>query len=407
MVIRDLARQPHSHGGDPINLEGGSSEATTSGEHSRAENQYYQQIESQHISVPNHDVDTVVDETGLVNSEEPGCRDVFVTSQRATSLVLAGSHRTAAQESPAQQEAIQDVDLAKGDGQLNLTTILEQSSVQTYAFSVCGRLTSCTRNCLCSCHSRGASAMRFSLPPFLRHISGSLFVGYTGYPLTSTRCDRHSCLKKRQTQIEIAYLFPSWFLQGALRVLIARSFGSITVSLKVYRTLPWESGSIFQCAQQGNVTLLKQRIEEDPTSVNALCDSDGAAPLYHALAFTQIDVARALLQAGADPYLEGGRPHALALATQMVLVGQLSPEVCRALTELLPVSNYTKELELSFLHKVVVGLCPVGLEPILQGCDSLILEQLDVGDGKGWTPLHWATARNDISSIQKLLKSWC
>lgn len=286
----------------------------------------------------------------------------------------------------------------------------EQSSARTYAFSVSSQSSSCSRVCPCSCHRQKPAAFRFSIPPLLGKICGDLFGGYTGYPVASPRCSHQSCLRLTQMRLHLIYLFPSWFVRKSLEILIQRSFGGITVNLKIYREMEWRTGSIFQCAANGNLPLLEQRLREDPTCVNARMPGPGTTPLQIALisgySESHMDLVEALLQNGADPYMVGGyNLPTMARATELVLSNQRPQYISRRITELLPITAYIEELGLCFLTKVVLRLCPVDLKSVLQSADDTILQQLESRDEIGRTPLHWAAASNDSCSARELLKA--
>ncbi|KAF7538386.1 hypothetical protein G7054_g2963 [Neopestalotiopsis clavispora] len=212
-----------------------------------------------------------------------------------------------------------------------------QFSAHACAFAVHSRPSKCHDECSCSCHRRKPLEMRFSLPPLLRNVCGTLFGGYKGDPIISSRCDQSQCLQQGHMRLRLTYLFPSWFLR--------------------------------------------------------------------AIHYSWIQGVEMCLKYGADPYLEGpgSRPPAILKATQMILCEMLAPSVCCRLVELLPISSYVNDLDLSFLAKVVIGICPVNLESVLQSRDPLILAQLDSLDETGRTPLHWAAARNDALAARILI----
>lgn len=206
-------------------------------------------------------------------------------------------------------------------------------------------------------------------------------------------------------RLHLTYIFPTWFLRYVLHTLINWSHGSITFSLKLCDIRPNESFPAFFCALQGNIDVLEQCLREDPTCVNAW-SANGATPLHSALHVSWMQGVEVCLKYGADPYSEGpGIPSAISKATQMILCEMLSPSDCCKLVELLPISSYINDIDLSFLAKVVIGICPVSLESILQSRDPLILAQIDSLDETGRTPLHWAAARNDAFASRKLIQA--
>ncbi|ETS82463.1 hypothetical protein PFICI_04339 [Pestalotiopsis fici W106-1] len=278
-------------------------------------------------------------------------------------------------------------------------------SSQACAFAVHSQPSNCADKCPCSCHRRRPLESRFSLPPLLRNICGTLFGGYKGDPIVSSRCDRSQCLRQGHMRLRLTYLFPSWFLRRVLHTFINWSQGSITVSLKTCDIRASESFAAFKSAHEGNLQVLEQCLRDDPAGVNAWA-VNGSAPLHAAIYVGWVQGVETLLKYGADAYLEGpGNPSAISKASQLILCERLSPSICCRLVELLPVSSYVKDLDLSFLAKVVIGICPISLESILQSHDPLILAQLDSLDESGRTPLHWAAARNDAVASRILIQA--
>ena len=71
-----------------------------------------------------------------------------------------------------------------------------------------GNTSECNRSCSCSCHIR----RRLKSPRLLDVFLGTLFIGYSGSPLLSQRCDKVSCRGRRNSSTSFIYQFPQWFL---------------------------------------------------------------------------------------------------------------------------------------------------------------------------------------------------
>ncbi|ETS76342.1 hypothetical protein PFICI_11729 [Pestalotiopsis fici W106-1] len=331
--------------------------------------------------------------------DKANCSDsTRITLQRTT---------TADQDTEAAQSVVLE---AESSGFPLKSMLDEQSSARTYAFSVYSQSPGCQRGCPCSCHSQKPADIKFSMPPLLGKICGDLFCRYIGYPTTSPKCSHRSCLRQGQMHLRMIYLFPGWFIRRSLELLIKRSFGGITFSLKTYRELQWESGSIYQCARDGNVPLLEQRLREDPTCVNARIVGRGGTPLQialaHAVSDRHVNLVEVLLRNGADPYMAGtGNIPVIAKATEFILSNRIPRHISRRITELMPISAYIDDIGLSFLTKVVLGLCPIDLKLVLEGADRSVLQQLESRDEYSRTPLHWAAALQDGLSVRELLKA--
>jgi hypothetical protein len=69
-----------------------------------------------------------------------------------------------------------------------------------------------------------------------------------------------------------------------------------------------ESKEMIKAAKSGNVARVSELLAEDPTFLHAR-DTDGSTPLHHAAWKGHAEVARVLLDAGADHSLENENPH--------------------------------------------------------------------------------------------------
>jgi hypothetical protein len=66
----------------------------------------------------------------------------------------------------------------------------------------------CRTGCQCACHSQSRSAT----PGMFDRMLGQLFVGYSGLPLISPRCNNDSCLKSKASNLTFEYWFPLGFV---------------------------------------------------------------------------------------------------------------------------------------------------------------------------------------------------
>ena len=127
----------------------------------------------------------------------------------------------------------------------------------------------CSPNCKCDCHTTHT----LRSPAIVDHVFGSLFVGYSGYPITGNfqECTEISCLSQRTFRAHVLYIFPSWFLTRAVVLgLTTQSLSEISISLNVYRVVP--SGSeIFRLAWLDDVDGLKELFRKGLASPNDVC----------------------------------------------------------------------------------------------------------------------------------------
>ncbi|KAL9115573.1 MAG: hypothetical protein Q9187_007273 [Circinaria calcarea] len=211
----------------------------------------------------------------------------------------------------------------------------------------------CTPDCTCCCHQRST----WRSPPVLKDFLGLLFVGYTGLPLLSPKCDKQTCPQKSGPVIHIKYYFPGWFMTRALEMIayISRPDG-LNQSLRVSQIV-WIDAKIFRLCRAGDVKGLK--------SLLALREG---SPTPHDTAWTAI------------------------------LGTTVSSAIVDALQSMFPNPNVEK-YQFKSTHKAVLGLNSVGLADVLRQCPFLI-DAVDIDDR---TALSWSSQRGDLRALELLL----
>lgn len=85
------------------------------------------------------------------------------------------------------------------------------SRIRANSTSVAIRLrqarTTCLSTCQCSCHA----VRNRKTPSFMDRMLGQLFVGYSGLPLLSARCDSAACVRGQVPSVNLEYWFPLGF----------------------------------------------------------------------------------------------------------------------------------------------------------------------------------------------------
>ena len=111
----------------------------------------------------------------------------------------------------------------------------------------------CIPGCTCCCHHQST----WKGPQSLRTFLGLLFIGYTGLPLLSPKCDEEGCLEKSGPVIHMRYYFPAWFTAQAVEFFaqISKPEG-LTQSLRVSQIV-WGEAKIFRLCRDGDVEGLK------------------------------------------------------------------------------------------------------------------------------------------------------
>jgi len=112
----------------------------------------------------------------------------------------------------------------------------------------------CRPGCPCACHSQIKSAT----PGLADRVMGQLFVGYTGLPLISRKCDTEICRKSQTPSVSLEYWFPLGFVWSQifrLQMTYQSNVGP-QFELQSLRRVP-DSAQCVNFALNGNVDGLK------------------------------------------------------------------------------------------------------------------------------------------------------
>lgn len=122
------------------------------------------------------------------------------------------------------------------------------------------------RLCLCQCHHVTTMAS----PGDWSNVLGRLFVGYTGLPLPTKKCDRKSCEHGQvQTRIRVAYLFPFWFAWRSFALTVTKASTSFMWKLD-FPAVTQGSSDMFVHASLGNTEKIQGMLSKDAGSFNVI-----------------------------------------------------------------------------------------------------------------------------------------
>ncbi|KAL8912723.1 MAG: hypothetical protein Q9172_007453 [Xanthocarpia lactea] len=243
------------------------------------------------------------------------------------------------------------------------------------------------RLCLCQCHqvTTMASSGEWS------RLLGRLFVGYTGLPLPTKKCDRKSCQHGQvQTRIRVAYLFPFWFALRLFALTITKASTSFMWKLD-FPAVTSASSEMFVQAALGNIDKIQAMLSDNAGEFNIVDSVANKSPLHVALQFRRITTVSLLLDQGADI-----TPVDTFYENYFTTTGEKRMQALLPLFEDYDVINHWN---LRQTHLIVLGWSSVDLATYL----TISIDEVDVFDSWGRTPLMWAAWRGDSDSVAILL----
>lgn len=113
----------------------------------------------------------------------------------------------------------------------------------------------CHSGCRCICHV----SQKAATPGFMDRVLGQLFVGYSGLPILSSKCDKENCSKSQNAQVSVEYWFPLGFCWSQIVRLQLGYQASIgpQMSLSTLRRVP-DSAPCVTFALNGDIEGLKE-----------------------------------------------------------------------------------------------------------------------------------------------------
>ncbi|KAK4176608.1 ankyrin repeat-containing domain protein [Triangularia setosa] len=278
-------------------------------------------------------------------------------------------------------------------------------------FSVRPKQAKCHSGCSCRCHFPSKPDVSWTIPSALQSITGLLFVGYSGSPMKKPGCDLPSCGKVNTIRLQVTYGFPLWFIRGALHLFLEASVkGSFYCGLVARRRIPHtvlNNSNIFYTITNGTLEEMKFLLQQDRSHCQDIWGIDGTCALQWAVRRGPAGISKLhlLLQYGADPDYQDDRGiSARNMATQIVLAREQPAEILETMEELFLSSKSFDELELTIIHKVIAGIYPVPLAPIVQSLPpNTLTEVLNSKDIFGSTALHYAARAGNADAVGILL----
>ncbi|KAF5978528.1 hypothetical protein FCOIX_5793 [Fusarium coicis] len=272
----------------------------------------------------------------------------------------------------------------------------------------------CSINCACRCHASVASHRPWNtVPKMLQMIVGSMFFEYSSCPVSRTTCDLHSCFKSRLTRFTVRYGFPFWSFKYVIHIMVEKqSANSLMFTLALRRKIPLQAArdNIIYHATIGNLSAVKRIVLKNPTAIldvdyygdSALCSCIRSYLPWE----LSLQICEVLLQAGADPDELDERGLSFRHRIANLVLQNTIPSVLHSRVEMLvQISPCLEDLDLTFIHEIVLKRCPIDINPVLKSGKADILAQIHSKDRFGMTPLMYAVALGDTKAAKALIEA--
>lgn len=284
----------------------------------------------------------------------------------------------------------------------------------TLYFTLGMEVSRCGSDCRCLCHSPSRSQHSWRLPSAFKNVVGSLFMGYSGFPTSASKCHIQSCSNGKYLRLAITYGLPLWFINYSFHVLMEVStYGfkfALVPRLRVTRLIS-EDNILYQ-ARNGTLDAVREIIRRDKLAILHVEYRDGHSALFEALFGNnapkqKLAIMRELLAAGLSLDQEDDRGVSVrSYVTHRVVLKEISSELRTGLEQLFPISDYVDDLGFTFLHKIVTNyVCRGNILTLLESRSPEILSQVNSQDRFGRTPLIYAARRGDFYCVRALLNA--
>ena len=139
----------------------------------------------------------------------------------------------------------------------------------------CKKAISCEGYCSCVCHA----SRRYKSPGLLNSLIGSLFIGYSGFPILSKKCDLATCADQTSRSVRASYTFPAWFVMKTLDfVAKSSSTSGLCFNLRLRNKISQGAGTnIISLARNGAIPTIRKLLEKGQASLTDT-DSLGFSP---------------------------------------------------------------------------------------------------------------------------------
>lgn len=138
------------------------------------------------------------------------------------------------------------------------------------------RRSPCEGWCSCICHR----PYYLQTPQSVDFLLGSLFIGYSGFPVRRRGCNERTCRNQSIPTLRVSYYFPRWFLNRVVQFKASLShMQGPGMSLSVPRVIPDES-PVLSFAVQGNLEAIRSLFNQGLASPYDVGLSNGRTALH-------------------------------------------------------------------------------------------------------------------------------
>lgn len=275
----------------------------------------------------------------------------------------------------------------------------ELSSQRLHANGRCGEL------CACRCHTQATNRIRLYQLTAFSTTFGTFSFFFNGN--LSQKCTLPTC-KSRQTRLfRVHYTLPTWLLQAAISATYSDLSGTPELTLRVLRRLPTDPTTMFHSliglAYRGDLTGMHTALRSRTSTVHDARGDDGTGVLQFALRNRQYAAAELLLREGADPFQFNDKGEApFQLAVRHIYTSTMAPTDRARMLAALPMDEVVDAVELSDLHRVVMGIWPLDVGAYLARHAVVDVNEKDLF---GWSALYYAAGRGDVQAVRALLSA--
>jgi len=254
----------------------------------------------------------------------------------------------------------------------------------------------CHPHCRCACHKMQRYRVFKAFWIIKDFIGGFSFRKYTC--INPDMCTEAGCGNFGMNAYEVGYVCPKWLSKWSVHATLLNPWcGKPFLGINLRRRVDfWEEHSIMRLVDDGDIDEMRKLLNTMRIFLDDLDPEYGYTPLHRAIGKCDTDMARFMLQAGANPDIQDDRGVSARDEATLCFFASDDNGFRTQLNELFSIEPHLESWDLSFIHKIVLDRVSVRIEDIPM--DQYLVSQLENRDRHGRTPLHWAVIRGDLKA---------